>query len=146
MNLGRCPICHSRLHLESMVQDECGRELIALMARLDAPIAVPLVGYLGLFRPENRDLANDRALKLAREVLALTTDTARLAHALTETVDAIRAKGGAALKNHNYLKRVLENSPMNGSDVPVLPRARTAPTKPTRTESAISGFLGQGHE
>jgi len=146
MNLGRCPVCHSRLHLESMVQDECGRELIALMARLDTPIAVPLVSYLGLFRPENRDLANDRALKLARETLALSSDTTRLAHALTETTDALRAKGGAALKNHNYLKRVLENTAVDGGKDNNTPARVKIPAKPTRTESAISGFLGQGHE
>ena len=35
MHLSRCPICHSRISLEALVQDEAGRELLALVARLD---------------------------------------------------------------------------------------------------------------
>lgn len=106
MNLGRCPVCHSRISLEAIVQDEAGRELLALLAKLDAVVAVPLVTYLGLFRPEQRDLANDRALRLAREVLDLGTGPA-LAQAMANTVESIRGKGGTPLKNHNYLKQVL---------------------------------------
>ncbi len=114
MQLGRCPICHSRISLESCVQDEAGRELLAAVAQLDAALAVPLVTYLGLFRAPNRDLANDRALRLVREVMALGEPGPgygpRLARALAETVEAIRAKGGVPLKSHNYLKRVLESA------------------------------------
>ena len=33
----------------------------------------------------------------------------RLGLAMAETVEALRGKGGAPLKNHNYLKRVLES-------------------------------------
>jgi len=114
MILGRCPICHSRISLEACVQDEAGRELLAAIAKLDAALAVPLVSYLGLFRAPNRDLDNGRALRLLREVMALgepgTGYGPRLAHALAETVEAIRAKGGVPLKSHGYLKRVLESS------------------------------------
>ncbi|MHB9021325.1 MAG: hypothetical protein ACYC3A_05820 [Halothiobacillus sp.] len=148
MNLGRCPICHSRLNLEAMVQDESGRELIALMAGLEVPLAVPLVSYLGLFRPENRDLSNDRALKLAREVLEIGFDD-HMATALSETVEAIRSKGGIALKNHNYLKRVWES--VEAKNPPVIrpenrPEKPAKPSQTTRTEAAISGFLGVPHE
>lgn len=110
MQLSRCPICHSRISLEALVQDEAGRELMALVARLDTQTGAALVSYLGLFRSASRDLANERALKLARETLALTQDTARLAIAMSETVEALRSKQPRQpLKNHNYLQKVLES-------------------------------------
>ena len=110
MRLTRCPICHSRINLEALVQDEAGRELLALVARLDTQTGAALVSYLGLFRSASRDLANERALKLARETLAIGVDTARLAIALSETVEALRGKQPRQpLKNHNYLQKVLES-------------------------------------
>lgn len=112
MMLGRCPICHSQISLEAVCQDEAGRELLGVLANLPGDASRALVQYLGLFRPEKRDLSNDRALRLAREVLALATDYLRLSAAMAETVEAIRAKSGAApMKNHNYLRRVLEGMP-----------------------------------
>ena len=65
MRLSRCPICHSRISLEALVQDEAGRELLALVAKLDTQTGVALVSYLGLLRSPSRDLANERALRLA---------------------------------------------------------------------------------
>lgn len=104
-----CPICHVRYSLEAILQDEAARELLSLSGQ--AGRAWPgLVKYLGLFRSDTRPLAWDRALKLAKEVLEIPADPAALEIALAETVEALRAKGGKALKNHNYLKRVLENT------------------------------------
>lgn len=116
MMLGRCPICHSQISLEAVCQDEAGRELLGILANLTGETSRALVRYLGLFRPEKRDLANDRALRLTREVLALCPDYVRLSAAMAETVEAILGKCGAKsgsvpMKNHNYLKRVLEGMP-----------------------------------
>jgi hypothetical protein len=109
-----CPICHVRYSLEAILQDEAARELLFLSGQ--AGRAWPsLVKYLGLFRSDTRPLAWDRALKLAKEVLEIPADPAALETALTETVEALRAKGGKALKNHNYLKRVLENVPVGAA-------------------------------
>lgn len=110
MQLIRCPICHSRISLEALVQDEAGRELMGLVAKLDTQTGAALVSYLGLFRSASRDLANERALRLARETLALSGDTERLSIALSETVEALRGKQPRQpLKNHNYLQKVLES-------------------------------------
>lgn len=112
MMLGRCPVCHAHLQLEAIVQDEAARELLGVLSALEATLARALVGYLGLFRPAKQDLRWDRALRLAREVLALEPDAARLAWALAETTEAIRAKGGQTpIKSHGYLTRVLESAP-----------------------------------
>lgn len=112
MNLGRCPVCHSRISLEALVQDDAGRDLLALLARLDRSTAGALVSYLSLFRSKSRDLANDRALRIAQEVLELAPVNV-LTPAMAHTVEQMRAKQQAGafkpLANHNYLKRVLEN-------------------------------------
>lgn len=109
MNLGRCPVCHSHIQLEAIIQDEAASRLVGILSGMDAELSRAMVTYLGLFRTPKRDLPNDRALKLCQEVAALTADHARLAAALAQTVEQIRAKGGGQLKNHNYLKAVLES-------------------------------------
>jgi len=111
MKLGRCPVCHSRLHLDALVQDEAGRELLGVLAGLDTETGRALVLYLSLFRPAHQDLRNDRALRLARGALELGAGEPPdvLATALNETVDALRKKGLAEpLSDHQYLKRVLK--------------------------------------
>lgn len=110
MKLGRCPVCHSHIQLEALIQDDAGSELLGVLAGLGRPLARPLVQYLGLFRPEKSDLSNARALKLAQETLAIA-DRDSLAAALQETVRTLHEKRQRgqhkAMKNHNYLKQVL---------------------------------------
>lgn len=113
MKVGRCPICHHHLDLLALAQDESARDLLALVAKTPHTVMVPLLSYLGLFRPRKRDLANDRALRLAEEALEMTTDHHLLAAALRETVEQIYKKrqageNGQPLKNHNYLKQVMK--------------------------------------
>lgn len=132
MNLTRCPVCHSHITLEAIVQDEAGRELMALLANLEGDLSRALVTYLGLFRPEKRDLSNDRALRIAKEVMALTNDSARLSHALAQTVEMLRAKDGLPLKNHNYLRKVMS------SLVPGLAITQESPARlMSKTEQAL---------
>lgn len=107
MQLNRCPICHTRISLDALAQDEAGRELLGLLAKLDTDAGTALIGYLGLFRANTRDLANDRALRLAKETLALSDSLPAIAEAMRITAEQIRAKGGDALSNHNYLRKVL---------------------------------------
>lgn len=134
MNLGRCPVCHSHIQLEAVVQDEAMSKLAGMLASMDGELSRPLVTYLGLFRPSKRDLANDRALKLCLEVIDLTSDNQRLAAALAQTVEQIRAKGGGStLKNHNYLKAVLE-SLKTSANMPTCTKSQTGTSK---TEQAL---------
>lgn len=101
-------------NLEAYTADEAGHELLVTLSH-SGPLFRPLVAYLGLFRPASRDLSHERALRLAKEALALLdqgASPAGLQRALTETVEAMRQKrdGGQIkpLTNHNYLKKVLE--------------------------------------
>ncbi|MAK90441.1 MAG: hypothetical protein CMI13_04285 [Oleibacter sp.] len=110
MQLNRCPVCHNRIGLENLVQDEAGREVMARIASLDTATGSALVSYIGLFRAAQRDLAMDRALKLINETLAIES-VQWLTPALQETVEQLqqqRAQGEVRpLKNHNYLQKVL---------------------------------------
>jgi hypothetical protein len=118
-----CPCCHTRFPLDAANQDEAARDLLALRGQLPPRVWGPFIAYLGLFRSETRALAWDRALRLAREVMELKADPERLETALAETVEALRLKGGPPLKNHNYLKRVLETAACSPAVVPSRSRA-----------------------
>jgi len=140
MRLGRCPVCHAHLHLDALVQDEAGRELLGLCATLSDDLGRALVGYLSLWRPARGDLDHARALKLAREVLALESDPARLAWALAETVESLRAKGEARrMTNHNYLRRVLEGTPAAGG--PVIAQPPAAPQRAAKTSATVDAVM-----
>ena len=151
MQLNRCPVCHSRIGLEALAQDEAGRELLGLLAKLDTDSGTALVGYLGLFRAQTRDLANDRALRLAKEVLALSESLPALAEAMRITGEQIRAKGGDALSNHNYLRKVLGDCHGFKTDIAVvinpLPDTRQyiTPAKTSKTAQALQALEDFGN-
>jgi hypothetical protein len=106
-------MCHSRISLEACVQDEAGRELLTVVAKLDTTLAGLVLRYLGLFRAPSRDLSNDRALKLLKEVLSLSQNRYKLDEAIEDTLNSLnqhQATGGfKQLTNHNYLKKVLKD-------------------------------------
>lgn len=117
MRLCRCPICHSDIHLEGLIEDDAGRELLGKISQLTHGCAQPMVGYLGLFKPAKSNLNNARALKILSDVLELYPCSLLLAQALSETVASLRKKRQQALQagqkiepltNHNYLKSVYE--------------------------------------
>lgn len=140
----RCPVCHADAALEAWVMDEAARDFVALLAGLEADLGRPLVAYIGLFRPRKTALTWDRALRLAREVLALTPDAHRLASALSSTVDTLRAKRAAGdarpLSNHNYLKRVLEGV-LEGSSGELAPRRPSRTTGAGTTSSTLDAVM-----
>lgn len=118
MKLCRCPICHSDLHLEALIEDEAGRELLGAIANLSHGCAKPMVNYLGLWKPAKSNLNNARALKIMNEVLERYPCSLLLQHSLTETVEAVRKKrregrNHEPLANHNYLKAVYESQKIN---------------------------------
>lgn len=117
-----CFSCNATGSIEAFIKDDAAGELINLAGTLQPSLWRVLLGYIGLFRT-SRKLPFDKALKLAKEVLALDIDMSRLEIALGETVEALRNKAGAPLKNHNYLKRVLENTSLAAVSSPVRPRS-----------------------
>ncbi|MDX1755865.1 MAG: hypothetical protein R3175_07400 [Marinobacter sp.] len=131
MKLGRCPVCHSHIQLEALIQDDAGSELLGLLSGLGRPLARPLVQYLGLFRPAKSDLNNARALKLAQETLDIA-DRDSLVAALNDTVRSIHEKRQRGqvqpLKNHNYLKQVLASVAPEAKRPAVEPESDRRPT------------------
>ena|SRR5690625_2878422 len=111
MQLTRCPNCHARIDLAACIEDDAGRELLALVAKLQSRLAASLLSYLGLFRPSKQDLRNSRALHLAQETLKLHSDNDLLIAGMNATVQQIQQQrlsgNNTPLKNHNYLKKVL---------------------------------------
>ncbi|WP_183360444.1 hypothetical protein [Geomonas limicola] len=103
-----------------------------------------LLSYLTLFRSEKRALSFERALKLAKEALQLSADPAQLEAAMAETVEAMRTKReqgqGTALKNHNYLKKVLGSTPTASASTSALVTSDDSGARPaarSKTASAI---------
>ncbi len=147
----RCPCCHVAFALEQVVEDEALRELMGIITDLPREVSRPLVSYIGLFRGKSRATAYERQLRLAREVLAMHTDTLLVGVALSETVEAIRVKRESGedsrpLRNHNYLKRVVESQQARGTGaVQVVPSpARPAAHGPvSKTAAALAALSGR---
>ncbi|HEI9785228.1 TPA: hypothetical protein SLN38_004740 [Serratia marcescens] len=114
MKLGRCPVCHSELHLDAILEDDAGRELLTQLATLPNGAGKAMVAYIGLFRPPKSNLSNSRAVKLVKEVLAQHPAGRVLTHALSETVERIRSKringDNKPLSGHSYLREVYRTS------------------------------------
>ena len=114
MKIARCPVCHSDLHLDAILEDDAGRALLAVLTKLPGGAAKAMVAYIGLFRPEKSNLSNSRAVKLVNEVLEQHQPGRVLTHALSETVERIRAKRNNGdkkpLSNHSYLREVYRTS------------------------------------
>lgn len=132
-----CPHCNTRVEIEQATEDANTRALHALLAGRPA-VGGYVVAYLGLFKPRLQGLRPSRSLYLAHEVLDLTTDDARLAAALVETVEAFREKRQAPewkpLGNHRYLQRVLES--VSARPLATAPAGRSAGPQ-SRTAQAI---------
>lgn len=114
MKLCRCPICHSDLTLEALVEDDAGRELLKAITELTAGCGRPMVAYLGLFKPVKSTLSNSRALRILQSLLEIYSCSNVLAKALSDTVEQVRRnrrENGKVepLANHNYLKKVYES-------------------------------------
>ena len=141
MNL-HCPCCHAQYSIEALTQDAAARELLGMRGTMPPS----LLAYLTLFRSESRALSFDRALKLAKETLLLTENTLQLEAAMAETVESMRAKrmDGQAkpLKNHNYLKRVLENTPEGGVLVTSRQKAASGTSKRAQSFDALTTWAG----
>ncbi|GCL64344.1 hypothetical protein [Pseudaquabacterium pictum] len=110
-----CPVCHATFPIESALQHEAGREVMAMLAGMQPDLSLPLMHYIGYFRPAKQQLGWGRALRLMREVVGLLPVPAEtLVLGLVEAargLDEKRAQPGwKPLGNHNYLKRCLESA------------------------------------
>jgi hypothetical protein len=136
-----CPTCNAHMSLESALQDDAGRELLGMLTGMPHDLVLPLVHYLGFFRPAKQQLGWGRSLRLAREVVALASTDALLL-GLVEAgrgLDEKRAQGGwKPMGNHNYLLRCIEGATARaGAAVVLQAHAHTAPQPRSKTGAAL---------
>lgn len=137
----RCPYCKGRFTLEQLLLDQTRTELLSLIFRLPPELFPTIMPYLGLFRSGDRDLTDDKALKLLQEVLSLYPDATILAIAMSETIEAIRAKEqNKPLKNHNYLKQVIESVATRNCSVPMPHTGLTQRKLPAQVSKTLQGL------
>lgn len=113
-----CPHCNIPLDLEALSEDDTQRQLFQMLGNLGI-VAGHLIAYISLFRPAKQTMKWTQAYKRASEALIardeLGATDAMLAVALSETVNSVRNKwsqnGRVPLTGHNYLKKVLANTP-----------------------------------
>lgn len=65
----RCPNCGTTLSLDALIAHDGAREALGVAFKLSGPLGNALIRYLGLFRPETRELTMDRVAKLLAELL-----------------------------------------------------------------------------
>lgn len=65
----RCPACGTSASLDVLLAHDGARDALAQVFRLSGALGGALVRYLGLFRPESRELSLDRVARLLGEVL-----------------------------------------------------------------------------
>jgi len=145
------PSVVSPFDLDGALQQEAGRELLAMMTGLPAPLIVPLLRYVGLFRPTRQQLGFGRAMRLVREVLELLPEQLDLQlSVLAETsrlVDQVGALGARKpLGNHRQLRlgvaAAMEQAQPPQSSARKLPGA--APAYGTLSSAAANA--GEAHE
>lgn len=66
-----CPHCAFQAEIEAFFADDDGKRLAAVVAEVPAECGRAVLAYLRLFKPPKTGLRTPRALKLAREVVAL---------------------------------------------------------------------------
>lgn len=71
MMLATCPHCAFQAEIEAFFADDEGKRLAAVVAELPAECGRAVLAYLRLFKPPKTGLRTARAVKLAREVVAL---------------------------------------------------------------------------
>ncbi|HDL5170247.1 TPA: hypothetical protein PXE07_002644, partial [Mannheimia haemolytica] len=49
MKLCKCPICHSDISFEALIEDDAGRELLNTIVNIGGNCGRAVVAYLGLF-------------------------------------------------------------------------------------------------
>ncbi|WP_238797012.1 DUF2752 domain-containing protein [Acinetobacter pittii] len=140
----RCPACGATNSLDALLgHGEASKAFVASL-NLVGDLATPLVKYLGMFRPQNRELTFDRTAKLLGEIAPdVNAQQIKRGHhsypapkaawiwainTMLERRD--QGKLQLPLKNHGYLYEVIisfkpENAPAPTEHRPAAPLAKT---------------------
>ncbi|ENW10164.1 DUF2752 domain-containing protein [Acinetobacter pittii] len=140
----RCPACGATNSLDALLgHGEASKAFVASL-NLVGDLATPLVKYLGMFRPQNRELTFDRTAKLLGEIAPdVNAQQIKRGHQSYPAPKAAwiwaintmlerrdQGKLQLPLKNHGYLYEVIssfkpENAPAPVERTPTPTRAKT---------------------
>ncbi|UCZ84432.1 hypothetical protein LGQ10_29660 [Pseudomonas sp. L5B5] len=148
----RCPNCGATLSLDALIAHDGAREALGVAFKLSGSLGHALVRYLGLFRPETRELTMDRVAKLLGELLP-DLQSQRIERggqvfqappecwiwAIDQTL-AAREAGRLAtpLKGHGWLYQVMSQYQANAVTPILAPEMRQPPRLAPRPQSATA--------
>lgn len=155
----RCPNCGTTLSLDALIAHDGAREALGIAFKMSGPVGQALVRYLGLFRPEARELTMDRVAKLLGELLpdlqaqriersgqVFEAPPACWLWAIDQAL-AARESGRLAtpLKGHGWLYQVMSQYQSNttGNTTVLAPESRNLSVRqrqPSQTVSAINAL------
>lgn len=157
----RCPNCGTTVSLDALIAHDGARDALGVAFKLSGPLGNALIRYVGLFRPETRELTMDRVGKLLTEVLpdiqaqrierngvAFNAPAACWVWAIEQTLGA-RDSGRLAtpLKGHGWLYQVMSQWQGESTSSALLPVTTEAkpPTmvRPSQTTYALQALQGR---
>ncbi|ATB63761.1 hypothetical protein [Pseudomonas mosselii] len=151
----RCPNCGTTLSLDALIAHDGAREALGIAFKLSGSLGNALVRYLGLFRPETRELTMDRVAKLLAELLpdvqsqrierggqVFSAPPECWAWAIDQALSA-RETGRLAtpLKGHGWLYQVMTQYQPQAAAGVLAPVPAQAPRLPSRQQSQTSAAL-----
>lgn len=154
----RCPNCGTTISLDALIAHDGAREALGVAFKLSGPLGNALIRYVGLFRPETRELTMDRVGKLLTEVLpdiqaqrierngvVFNAPAACWVWAIEQTLVA-RDSGRLAtpLKGHGWLYQVMsqwQGESTSNALVPVVAVTKPAAmVRPSQTSYALQAL------
>ena len=154
----RCPNCGTTLSLDALIAHDGAREALGVAFKLSGPLGNALIRYLGLFRPETRELTMDRVAKLLAELLpdlqaqrierggqVFEAPPTCWAWAIEQALAAREAgRLVTPLKGHGWLYQVMtQYQPQDGITAPVREGAPRLPVRPVSQTTAAMAALEQ---
>ncbi len=154
----RCPNCGTTLSLDALIAHDGAREALGVAFKLSGPLGNALIRYLGLFRPETRELTMDRVAKLLAELLpdlqaqrierggqVFEAPPACWAWAIEQALAAREAgRLVTPLKGHGWLYQVMtQYQPQAGTAVTIREDAPRLPARPASQTTAAMAALEQ---
>lgn len=157
----RCPNCGTTLSLDALIAHDGARDALGVAFKLSGQLGNTLVRYIGLFRPETRELTMDRVGKLLNELLpdlqaqrierngtVFNAPPACWVWAIEQTVAARDAgRLTTPLKGHGWLYQVMTQWQGETTAVAALPEslpARQMPSvRPSQTTAALAALQGR---
>lgn len=153
----RCPNCGTTLSLDALIAHDGAREALGIAFKLSGPLGSALIRYLGLFRPEARELTMDRVAKLLGELLpdvqaqrierngqVFDAPVAAWAWAIEQALSAREAgRLVTPLKGHGWLYQVISQYQGQGTAVALAPepaQVRQATKPQSQTSAALAAL------